>query len=158
MRNRHARLFPRFILMISMMAAMIIPLTATPSEAAATIQVGCNGANCAGRDPQGMGCSTDAYPVQVVWVDRLGYMEGLELRYSPACNANWARLTARSYNGAWVSLCVVNDANRNDIQCINGVRNGWLWSPMIDGHKRVFASVGYSLDAGGSGNARTDAF
>ncbi|GIH06416.1 hypothetical protein Rhe02_44830 [Rhizocola hellebori] len=158
---RHTPPFSRLMSTVVMVVATaVISLTAvTPAEAATTIQsVGCNGATCAGRDPSNMGCATDGYTVQLVGVDPLGVWEGLELRYSPACNANWARLTAQSYYGAWVSLCVVNDANRNDIQCLAAVRNGYLWSPMIDGHKKVFASVGYSLDSGGSGNRRTGAF
>lgn len=134
-------------------------LAGAPAQAAPqTAAVYCYGASCAGKDPSAMGCAPDAYTVHVVFVDRLGRYEGLELRYSPACNANWARLSAQVYYGAWVSMCVVNDANRNDLHCTGSFRNSYRWSPMIDGSKRVFASVGYSLDSGGSGNARTGAF
>lgn len=118
----------------------------------------CNGADCAGKDPSAQGCATDGYSVQLVGVDPLGEWAGLELRYSPECNANWARFTARSYTAGWISICVVDDANRSDVQCSGSVRNGYLWSPMIDGNRKVFASIGYSLDSGGGGNARTGAF
>lgn len=131
---------------------------APASASSTTVAASGNGAGWAGKDPSVQGCAADGYTVQLVGVDPLGSMAGLELRYSPACNANWARLTARSYTPAWVSLCVVNDANRGDIQCTGSVRNGYLWSPMMDGHKKVFASVGFSLDSGGGGHARTGAF
>ncbi|MFI5915376.1 DUF2690 domain-containing protein [Dactylosporangium sp. NPDC051541] len=150
----------RRILVAALTAVLgMIMMGAAPAQAASTrATVYCNGASCAGKDPSAQGCATDGYTVQLVDASPLGTWAGLELRYSPACNANWARLSAQSYNGAWVSLCVVNDANRADIQCTGSVRNGYLWSPMIDGHKKVFASIGWSLDSGGGGNTRTGAF
>jgi len=146
-------------ILFAMIAVCGSLLVSGPAQASTTTAaVYCYGSSCAGRDPSAMGCASDAYTVDVVFVDRLGRYEGLELRYSSACNANWARLSAQVYYGAWVSMCVVNDANRNDLQCTGSFRNSYRWSPMIDGSKRVFASVGYSLDSGGSGNARTGAF
>jgi hypothetical protein len=134
-------------------ATVLAFVPATPASAA-----GCYAASCEGKDPSTLGCAADAYTVAVVYDDRLGYIEGLELRYSPACRANWARLSARSYYPAWVSISVVNDANRNNFKTTGSFRNSYRWSPMMDGSKRVFASAGFALDSGGSGNFRTGAY
>ena len=143
---------------LTLLAALLVTVGLTVVPGAPARAVGCYGSGCAGKDPSAMGCASDGYTVTYVFVDRLGYMENLELRYSPACNANWSRLTARTYNAAWVSMCVTNYNNRNDTQCTGSFRNNYKWSPMIDGSKTVFSSVGYALDSGGAGNAATNAY
>ena len=70
-------------------ATLLAFVPAMPASAA-----GCYAASCEGKDPSALGCAADAYTVAVVYDDRLGYIEGLELRYSPTCRANWARLSA----------------------------------------------------------------
>src|SRR5450755_1665756 len=73
-------------------AAPASATTHIPSRAAS---VGCHGPGCSGWDPVQMGCSADAYTVgppakyfstsQNEWIT-------IYLRYSPACNANWAKI------------------------------------------------------------------
>ncbi|MEU3561882.1 DUF2690 domain-containing protein [Kitasatospora sp. NPDC006786] len=67
---------------------------AAPTAFAATPQVtaGCYGSSCNRQDPVDMGCSTDAYTVESV-ASTLGT---IELRYSPSCRANWARISGAS--------------------------------------------------------------
>ncbi len=52
----------------------------------------CNGSSCNGRNPHDTGCDVGAYPLQSF--SRAGVF--VELRYSPSCNAAWAR--GVSYN------------------------------------------------------------
>jgi hypothetical protein len=50
----------------------------------------CSGSSCAGRDPQSQGCSSDAVTKGNVYsVERIT----VEMRYSAACDAWWARAT-----------------------------------------------------------------
>lgn len=57
---------------------------ATPAQAAVT----CYGDYCSGQDPMATHCGDDATTVR--WKDLPG--ERLELRWSPTCKTNWARL------------------------------------------------------------------
>jgi uncharacterized membrane protein len=50
--------------------------------------VSCYGDYCSGQDPMQTGCGNDA--TTVAWKDLTG--ERLELRWSPTCKTNWARL------------------------------------------------------------------
>ncbi|MFF1903619.1 DUF2690 domain-containing protein [Kitasatospora sp. NPDC058218] len=83
------------------MAATALAGFVAPTASAATTQVtaGCYGASCQPKDPIEMGCSTDAYTVESV--DTV--YGTIELRYSPACAANWPRISGAS-NGRifWV--------------------------------------------------------
>jgi hypothetical protein len=68
---------------LAVAAAVIIP--AGPASAAV-----CDGVSCNGLDPNQAGCAADAItPVPPVTDQGLT----LELRYSPTCHANWARIT-----------------------------------------------------------------
>lgn len=74
--------------------AVGVPLsTATPAAAA----VGCTGTGCTGKNPATMGCATDARTVASVNAPGGGGFA--ELRFSPACNAAWARQPADSDPG-----------------------------------------------------------
>ncbi|GAB3148450.1 hypothetical protein GCM10027290_33190 [Micromonospora sonneratiae] len=67
---------------------------ASPAQAAT-----CNGASCYGKNPYTEGCAGDAYtPTGAAFSSAAGYVE---LRYSPSCNANWAKVS-NSYAGAWL--------------------------------------------------------
>ena len=58
--------------------------TAAPASAA----VSCYGDYCSGKDPQQTGCAADSYTT--AYKDLAG--KRLELRWSPTCRTNWARL------------------------------------------------------------------
>ena len=65
-------------------------LWVVPHSAAAA---GCYGTGCNGRDPIEMGCHYDAYTVSSTPITtQNGTVVGrVELRWSPRCQANWAR-------------------------------------------------------------------
>jgi len=54
--------------------------------------VGCYGDYCSGQDPQNTGCSADGYTAAAVNASQFR----LEVRYSPTCKTNWARITVYS--------------------------------------------------------------
>ncbi|MFF2548083.1 DUF2690 domain-containing protein [Kitasatospora sp. NPDC058063] len=98
---------------------------AAPTASAATPQVtaGCYGSSCTHKDPMDMGCSPDAYTVESV-ASTLGT---IELRYSPSCKANWARVYGAS------------DARHFWVQNSHGEAAYWMtfgatgYSDMVDG-------------------------
>ncbi|MEU9242848.1 DUF2690 domain-containing protein [Streptomyces sp. NPDC048385] len=78
-----------------LLTALPVSLPAQETEAHASLPLqpaaestGCYGASCNDRDPAGL-CDSDAITVGVFDV----YGGRLELRYSPACAANWGRYT-----------------------------------------------------------------
>lgn len=63
-------------------------LAVAPAPAGA---VGCWGDYCSGTDPQATGCSADAFTVASY--SPPSSSTTLELRWSPTCKTNWARLS-----------------------------------------------------------------
>ncbi|MFF1903617.1 DUF2690 domain-containing protein [Kitasatospora sp. NPDC058218] len=83
------------------MAATALAGFAAPTASATTTHVtaSCYGLDCYTYDPIDKGCSADAYTAE-----SMDTVYGtIELRYSPACAANWARISGAS-NGQlfWV--------------------------------------------------------
>ncbi|MFF7873057.1 DUF2690 domain-containing protein [Streptomyces californicus] len=68
------------------------PPTAAPTTAAPELPVGveCSGADCAGQDPEAMGCGGEF--ARTVATGTVGGGR-IEVRYSKVCSAAWARLT-----------------------------------------------------------------
>ncbi|GAA0930033.1 hypothetical protein Vau01_046540 [Virgisporangium aurantiacum] len=52
----------------------------------------CWGDYCSGQDPEAAGCSADASPVAAARIP--GTYSYVELRWSPSCKTNWARVPA----------------------------------------------------------------
>lgn len=75
-----------FIGRITILAGLLLLVTGIGSISAAD----CKGSSCNGRNPQTMGCSSDAVTKGNVYsTDALT----VEMRYSKACDAWWARVT-----------------------------------------------------------------
>ncbi|MFD4910156.1 DUF2690 domain-containing protein [Kitasatospora purpeofusca] len=110
-------------------AATALGGLAAPSASAATPQVtaGCYGASCHGMDPVDAGCSADAYTVE----SRDSAEGTIELRYSPSCRANWAR--------------IYDASNGQQFWAENASRVVW-W--------KAIGSTGYSDMVDGSGKVR----
>jgi hypothetical protein len=69
-------------------AVTTITLAAEQPASAAT----CWGDWCSGRDPQATGCANDAYTVAHARIP--GTYTNIELRWSPSCKTEWARVPA----------------------------------------------------------------
>lgn len=68
-------------------------LVVAPQPASATHypgHVNCWGDWCSGQDPAAMGCDADAYTVVHARIP--GTWSNVELRWSPTCKTNWARV------------------------------------------------------------------
>jgi hypothetical protein len=70
-------------------------LAAAAAPASAATWYGCYGYGCIGKYPQPQGCSHDASTVYAVSIyDSLdSTLVTLQLRYSPGCQSEWARVT-----------------------------------------------------------------
>ncbi|MCG5214368.1 DUF2690 domain-containing protein [Streptosporangium soli] len=108
-----------------------VSLTAPPASAGDRVRAGCDGQGCNGRDPIQAGCVAGSYTAA-----RVSTYEGLfELKYSPACHANWAKVSG-SYPG--VGLWVQN--TNGDVEVFNvpkGHNNAY--TDMVNGYPRARA-------------------
>ncbi|GIM93297.1 hypothetical protein Ato02nite_050900 [Paractinoplanes toevensis] len=94
----------------AVLAIVAIGLSLVPAQA--SLAASCSGSSCAGRDPQTMGCSSDAVSKGNVYSsDRVT----VAMRYSSACDAWWARATC-DYPDPTAALYV------SFIQFTNGVQ------------------------------------
>jgi hypothetical protein len=78
----------------SIIGALLASIFAVAPADAAT----CYGDYCSGKDPQATGCAADARTVAHVRDAGGGYI--LELRWSPSCKTNWARISKGSIS--WI--------------------------------------------------------
>jgi hypothetical protein len=110
---------------LAVAAAVVIP--AGPASAAV-----CDGVSCNGLDPNQAGCAADAItPVPPVTDQGVT----LELRYSPTCHANWARITPARFN--W-HFTVYND--NGDKQDERALRNYDSYhTNMVNGNVKSWA-------------------
>jgi hypothetical protein len=77
-------------LLVLALAIAGVAVTAAPSPALAAT---CSSYNCDGKDPVVTGCSSGSYTVTtapVTWSGRR--YDTVELRWSPTCQTNWARV------------------------------------------------------------------
>lgn len=110
---------------IAVAAAVAIP--AGPASAAV-----CDGVSCNGLDPNQAGCAADAITAAPPVMDQ-GVK--LELRYSPSCHANWARITPARFN--W-HFTVYND--NGDKQDERALRNYDSYhTNMVNGNVKAWA-------------------
>src|SRR4051794_33445734 len=88
-------LVPRFRIAL-LVAVTTVAITAGATSARAA---SCWGDWCSGQDPMATGCANGAYAVahlQLPWVS-----QRLELRWSPTCQTNWARIVGDP-NPSWL--------------------------------------------------------
>ncbi|MGW9448292.1 DUF2690 domain-containing protein [Streptomyces sp. NPDC055632] len=79
-----------------------------PPRTALPAGVKCSGADCAGRDPEAMGCGG---PLAVTVARARVGTAGVEVRHSAACSASWARITGAA-PGDTVSVEVAGATER----------------------------------------------
>lgn len=101
-------------------------LIAAPAPASAAT---CSGAGCTYQDPQASGCSADAVTVANL---KLPYVaQQLELRWSPRCQTNWARMYLDT-NPTWLRAV---QPDRGDglprVTQLSGHNDTYSWSAMI---------------------------
>ncbi|WP_370251720.1 DUF2690 domain-containing protein [Streptomyces sp. V4I8] len=95
-----------------------------PAQAAPA--AGCYSAACRGLDPDQAGCSTDAYTVTQINTSR----GNIQLRYSPSCRSNWARMTSPTPGTfLWIKEC--SSGYREEFSVPSGYTVAW--TDMVDG-------------------------
>jgi hypothetical protein len=106
------------------LAAAMLLICSTGARAA-----GCYGDYCSGQDPQAMGCSADAYTVASILIPGTGAY--VELRWSPSCKANWARVP--SGFGAYYpsQLYAIQCATGYTQRGVVASSGGYSWTRMI---------------------------
>ncbi|MFE3760879.1 DUF2690 domain-containing protein [Streptomyces sp. NPDC059104] len=102
---------------------------AAPLRASAS----CYGSTCDGQDPIAAGCNADATTAEAVST-RAGR---IELRYSRACGANWARLV----NGAGYTFMVENATTYQ----FWTAKSSNSWGNMVDGTVQARACVWFDV-------------
>jgi hypothetical protein len=120
----HARRMTAFITAAALLGFGSIVTTSGPAAAAT-----CSGNSCTGQDPIATGCANDAVTVASI---KLPYVvQTLDLRWSPSCKTNWARMQYDAYP-TWLRAI---QPNRGDglprVVQISGRSNGNSWSAMI---------------------------
>ena len=96
--------------------------TASPASA-----VTCYGDYCSGKQPDQTGCAAGA-----VTVDAVDFRGGrLELRWSPTCKTNWARLQVYPGGFAYTLSAVQDTGYTQSVQWPAGAGQGTYWTPMI---------------------------
>lgn len=75
----------RIMALVAITCTLSLTMLAAPARAAS-----CYGDYCSGTDPQTTGCSADGRVVASA--DIYGGRASLQLRWSPTCKTNWARL------------------------------------------------------------------
>lgn len=91
--------------------------------------ISCSGAGCTYQDPQTSGCSADA--VTVASYKLPAVQQRLELRWSPRCKTNWARMYLDPYP-TWLRAV---QPDRGDgiprVTQLSGRNDTYSWSAMI---------------------------
>jgi Protein of unknown function (DUF2690) len=118
----------RVLLVLALVAGLVLPISvfsAAPASAGT-----CSGAGCDSQDPQSTGCAADAINAAVT-------SEGgvtLQLRYSPSCHANWARMLPGQF-GWHFTVYNANGAQHDS----TGFGQDSTWTAMVDGNVKAEA-------------------
>lgn len=119
------------------LAAGVLVPAATGSVSPASA-VTCWGDYCSGKDPEASGCSADAYTVVSARIpSTYAYVE---LRWSPTCKTNWARV-----GSGYASM---NPGALRAIQCATGyTQSGVVGNNGTYGWTRMIYSPRYGVSA-----------
>jgi hypothetical protein len=114
----------RIALFFTLIIVGLSGIVAAPAAMAAS----CYGDYCSGRLPEQTGCAADA-----VTVSATNFSGGrLELRWSPTCKTNWARLQIYSGGFAYTLSAVQDTGYAQNVQWPAGTPGpGTYWTPMI---------------------------
>lgn len=117
---------------VASLAAAAALLTGPASAGAVT----CWGDYCSGKDPNATGCANGAYTV--AYVQLPGVQQRLELRWSPTCRTNWARILYDP-NPSWIRAVQRETGYVQWFSASNGTNS---WSRMIySPYRCVYAEV-----------------
>jgi hypothetical protein len=130
-----------------MVVAVAGPAGATSPPAPAA-RVTCSGDGCTGQRPELTGCDKDGRTIRTgKVVDASGRAVGtIELRWSPTCGTNWARVSS-TVGAAALSATVT----RSDSKAVaSGFKGTQTWSPMVFARANAATATGWINKASGA--------
>lgn len=126
---------------LALAGAPLTAYAATGAHAPAKAPAACSNRGCNGKDPQATGCSQtfQARSIRTAAIISHGKKVGLvELRWSPFCGNNWARVTS-----AVGTANLAATATRADGAKMSASGKGTvLWTPMIFGRDLCVSATG----------------
>lgn len=115
-------------------AIAALSVTTTPATASTTANLSptgvCDGVSCNGQDPAQAGCASGAYTA----ASKTDQGVLLELRYSPSCHANWARITPAQWG--WHFTVYNDNGDHQDFRAFGGSS---AWTNMVNGYPKSWA-------------------
>jgi hypothetical protein len=143
---------------VALLALLGLALTASLVGATSASAVTCWGDYCSGKWPDATGCATGA-----VTTSARDFRGGrLELRWSPTCKTNWARLQIYPGGFAYTLSAVQDTGYTQSVQWPAGTPSpGTYWTPMIYSpvrlvQARATVSCFGIFDCATSGQVKTD--
>lgn len=126
---------PTSVAKVILGVAVAFGVVMVPQAHAAAVT--CWGDYCSGQDPQATHCADDAYTVASAWDPNGAY---LELRWSPTCRTNWARVNGAPQPDRWIKVVQPSTGYTQWGNLGNGVNT---WSRQIYSPTRcVYAQYG----------------
>src|SRR5690349_11402154 len=116
--------------LIGVLGAVALGLSGTVAVGSPALAVSCYGDYCSGKDPESSGCSADGVTVASgpLWGTFNTYVE---LRWSPTCKTNWARIPA-TYGTSQPQALVAYQCPTGYQQVgVSASNSTWSWSRMI---------------------------
>jgi len=108
-------------------AASVLAVSGMVVAAPAALAASCYGDYCSGQWPERTGCDVGA-----VTVSATNFTAGrLELRWSPTCKTNWARLQIYPGGFAYTLSAVQDTGYTQKVQWAASTGQGTYWTPMI---------------------------
>jgi uncharacterized protein YfaQ (DUF2300 family) len=126
---------------LALASAPLAASAATAAHAPAKAPAHCSDKDCTGKDPQTTGCSQtpQTRDIRTAPIMQNGKKIGLvELRWSPFCGNNWARVTSTSGPAALAATATRADHAKESASGHGTV----LWTPMIFGRDLCVSATG----------------
>jgi Protein of unknown function (DUF2690) len=127
----------RWLVIASLLAGMAVSVTGLSATPASAWAGRCGGGGCYGADPVVTGCSADAYTAasRSYYSTSQGRWITIQLRYSPSCQANWAKIIPAP--AGW--RFYVQDGWGNRVYETVGYNSSYWYGNMVDGARVSYA-------------------
>ncbi|OKJ14012.1 DUF2690 domain-containing protein [Kitasatospora sp. CB01950] len=137
------------VLALAAGALTIAPSAHATETTATTLTGGCWSTGCDGKDPS-TNCQGDAVTVGSFSLPQGSGYRVVEMRYSPSCEASWARLSNGSYdvhNAAPPYTKIIRNSDGRSYQCTVQTSGGSCYTAMVGDHNVTSYAYGW-YDAG----------
>jgi len=147
------KIYDKIIVTFITLALLLMPLN---SALAAPLLL-CSGSGCNYADPNTSGCATSSgvYTAIARWKTAASGTVRMDLRYAPACNSNWTRVTNESPVAVRKLLAQLYQSNQTTlITSYSSSINVYIWTAMYNG-STVLCGRGKQGPVGGAYDATT---